>query len=120
MTSTCNKNMVGDYQMETWQNNRLMETATFLPYAEHSETYLAGDGVAFSAIPASKMSKNSVDIESNLWGIRSTDLTLTPNNKPSPFKPEMTQLKSLHFVRKPDVIVPTPIKVELTQRPFIM
>lgn len=118
MASTRNKNTPGNYAIEQ-RNNTL--TAQYSSY-EHAaqgapvDTYFAGDGLIIGRIAASKLSDNSCDIESQLFGIGSTNL-VTPKE---PIQPSIKPVQSLSIIDRLPILVPEPLVVERNQRPYPM
>jgi hypothetical protein len=116
MASTRNNNTPSDYclQQRSYKNSR-----TYTDY-EHSQVGRAYKnalpcmGITPSHMPREAFSNNSVEIESALFGINSTNLV-------NPEKPVIPQLKTLpeisYFERLPTYI-PEPLVVEKDQRPF--
>jgi hypothetical protein len=71
-------------------------------------------GIMPSHMPREVFSRNSVDIESALFGINSTNLVETQK----PVVPQMTQLPEISFFGRMQLIMPDPLVVEKFQRPF--
>lgn len=59
------------------------------------------------------LSNNTVDIESNLYGIRQIDLTQPKQN----FNPDLNTMCEAKFFEIPKVFVPEPLVVHKNQRP---
>jgi hypothetical protein len=118
MASTRNKNTVGDYQLETRQNLLFLDSMLYKnsAWGVTETTHHAGDGVFAPRIPYTELAYNGVDIETNLRGIRMTDLT---NPYKEEFIPQLKPLKSLSMYQKPGVVMPLPLVVETKQRPQI-
>lgn len=116
MASTRNRNATGDYSMEQRENNRLVDYKTYETYGVPNQTYLPGNGLLQGRVGAEQISHNSVDIESNLRGIRSTDLV---NGAPY-FNPMGKNLQSLSVSDRLELIMPQPLVVEKHQRPAYM
>lgn len=116
MASTRNKNTPGNYCQDQRQNT---QTESWQLYANGAnglayDTRLAGVGLNQGQMPWSTLSHNPVDIETFLFGIGSTNLV----NPVKPLTPELKCLKSANLFKKQDVIMPVPLAVSKTQRPF--
>ena len=74
-------------------------------------------GIGFNPVqfPRDVLSTNTLDIESYLFGINSTNL-VTPT-KPS--TPNLRRLDSIDLFIKPKVIMPPIFSITPNQRPFI-
>ena len=116
MASTRNKNTCSNYCLE----QRM--TTKSLNYLEYRN---GASGAAYSpAIPCMGIipgqmardvfSRNSVDIESALFGINSTNLVETQK----PVVPELITLPEISFFDRMKLIMPDPLVVEKSQRPF--
>lgn len=115
MSSTRLKNQPGEYKLEQFQNiytcnNRLNEYRT-----KTKTTYLPEFGFNPSHIPNDVLSSNSTDIESQLFGVGSTNL-VTPQK---PVKPEIKSLNSKSYFERPDLIIPESFVFDKNQRPII-
>lgn len=115
MASTRNKNTSGNYCLEQRQyagaqvHNLYVNSSS----GEAYDTKLAGDGVLQGAMPWNKLSTNSADIESFLFGIGTTNLV----NPMKSFTPELTENPQRHFFLKSPTYIPEPLVVEKFQRP---
>jgi hypothetical protein len=65
-------------------------------------------------MPRQAFSKNSIDIESALFGINSTNL-VTPQ---TPVAPKLTPLPEVAYFERIPLLLPNPLVVENKQRPF--
>jgi hypothetical protein len=115
MASTRNKNTQGDYCLEERQYKGSETYALYKNSAggEAFTTRLAGDGVLQGPVPWNKLSYNSADIESFLFGIGTTNLV----NPMKSFTPEITPVESQNFFIKGPTYIPDPLVVEKSQRP---
>jgi len=114
MTSTRNKNSLGDYQYE---QNAMLKQSEYCTYIHGSQgmatqTNFAGDGLVHGRIASSQLSHNSCDIESFLFGIGSVNLV---NHIPPPV-PQINYLSSLSIIDKPTILLPKPLVIESNQR----
>lgn len=115
MASTRNINTPGNYCLEERQYKNY-ETHTLYVNSSGGEAYdtkLAGDGVIQGPVPWNKLSHNSADIESFLFGIGTTNL-VTPMKT---FTPELTSNNTQNFFKKQPTYIPEPLVVEKSQRP---
>jgi len=115
MSSTRLKNQPGEYKLEQLRNqqacaNRLSEHRTI-----SNNTVLPEFGFNVSYLPNHLLSKNAVDIESNLFGVGASNL----EKKPIHFNPYLNRLKDISFFERPEVFVPPPLTHSLYQRPVI-
>lgn len=114
MSSTRNINTPGDYELEQLRYKQNLEYNTYIhsSYGIQDKTYFSGDGLIMGRIPSSQLSKNYTDIETNLFGIGSTNLV-----SPRPeITPKFKELKSLSIIDRLPVILPEPIVIEPNQR----
>jgi hypothetical protein len=114
MASTRNKNTKLDYQLEKRNNQLQYEYQTSLqgelPY------HYSGNGLIHGKVPSTKLSHNSVDIESKLFGIDSNHLE---NEKPI-VQPQLRScINTLHMFAKSKIIMPDPLVIEKRQRPTL-
>jgi len=116
MASTRNINTPGNYCLEE-REYKHMEQYTLYKNSQYGEAYktrLPGNGVNPGQIPGNKLAYNSVDIESFLFGVNSTNLV-----KPAgPLVPELVDLKTQNFFTSAPVYMPDNLVVEKHQRPF--
>lgn len=116
MASTRNLNTPGNYYLEQKEYNQ-MENYTLYPNSQYGAAYntcLPGNGVNPGQIPWNKLSNNAVQIESFLLGINSTNLV----NPAPPLNPEFKTLETANFFEKKSTLMPEPLVVEKSQRPF--
>lgn len=115
MSSTRLKNQPGEYKLEQQRNqytcaNRLSKHRTI-----SNHTSLPELGFNVSYLPNHLLAKNAVDIESNLFGVGSTNL-VNPN---TPVEPDLNTLQSIAFFEKPEFVLPIPFVHSTNQRPII-
>ena len=106
MASTRSRNTPGNYELEQKINNQQndymsFEKASF--YGTVPTTYLPGNGLIGMKTAGLNLASNSADIESQLFGIGSTNLV----DPRSPIAPDVYQLKSLNVAYKGPVILPS-------------
>jgi hypothetical protein len=118
MASTRNINYVGNYCLEQKQYSN-SSNYTLYPNSQYGSAYttmLPGDGVLPGQMPGNVLSSNSIQIESFLFGIGSTNLV---NPVPHTIIPELYPLRSANFFEKSKRIsIPKPLVIEKDQRPF--
>ena len=116
MASTRNRNTPGNYCLEQKQYHHL-EQYTLYPNSQYGAAYqtnLPGNGLNPGQIPGNKLSNNTSDIESFLFGINSTNLV-----NPAPvFTPKFKNIESLNIYKKDNIFIPEPLVIEKNQRPF--
>jgi hypothetical protein len=114
MASTRNKNTTGNYNAEQWSLNEQINYNTYKSYGIPQSTYLPSDGLLTGRMASENLSNNYCDIESQLFGIGSTNL-VTPL---PPVVPEIKQLQSLAIMNKTPLIIPGDLVVQGEQRYF--
>ena len=116
MASTRNINTPGNYCLE---ESSFRQSSNYTLYANSQygaayDTQLPGNGLNPGQMPDNKLSNNSTDIESFLFGINSTNLV-----NPAPcFKPELKNLSTANLYKKEPTIMPIPLVIDTNQRPF--
>ena len=117
MTSTRNVNTFGNYELEQKEFRRFQNynLDTTLSYGEpYSPAIPSGGSAPPSKINRTVLSSNSIDIESALRGIGSTNLV-----KPQfPTIPQLTSLNRVEFFKRSPVIMPAKLEISNTERPF--
>lgn len=116
MSSTSNKNTRNNYCLEQKQNNRQFDYVHM--YGKQHKTNMPCVGLNPGKMPRDKLSINSVDTESYLFGIGSTNLANpTPRERPQPLYPSAINRDNI-FDKQKEVIYPDPFTVDFTQRPW--
>ena len=116
MAATRNKNTCSNYCLEqriTTQSLKYLEYRNGAAGAAYTPA-LPCMGVIPGQMPRELFSRNSVDIESALFGINSTNLVETQK----PVVPELKTLPEISFFGRMQLIMPNPLVVEKSQRPF--
>jgi hypothetical protein len=115
MSCTRNKNTMIDYQQEEMRKKKMMQYS--LSHGGNNDVQYAGDGFLQGRMFASQLSHNSVDIESNLFGINSTNLVFPATTH---FQPQLkSNVSTSHLYQKQNTIyMPEPLVIERNQRPF--
>lgn len=116
MASTRNRNMKNEYCLYSRQNENISNNRTF-KYRTYAYTNaLPCAGINVGQMPNSVLARNAVDIESNLFGVNSTNL-VTPEKT---LIPEINTLQNIAFFERPEVFLPDPLVIEKNQRPDIV
>jgi hypothetical protein len=117
MASTRNNNTPGNYclQQRDYAHARGYTGYINSAYGDAYDTRLPGNGLNPAQIPWNKLSNNSADIESFLFGINSTNLV----NPAPPLTPQLTCLKTANVFETKPVYIPEPLVVEKRQRPSL-
>ena len=105
MASTRSRNTPGNYVLEqqiNMQQNDYMSFEKSSFYGTVPATYFPGQGLVGMKTSGLNLASNSADIESQLFGIGSTNL-VEPR---APVAPDVYQLNSLNVAYKAPVIVP--------------
>lgn len=114
MASTRKKNWQGNYDLEQRMNSEYLDFTTYKNYALAYTNHFAGDGLLMGYRPAVTLSYNPTDIESQLRGICSTNLT-GPSFK---VDPDYKRMDTLAIIDRNPVILPEPLRVDQYQRPL--
>jgi hypothetical protein len=103
MSSTRNRNTTNDYKLETRLNDSFYNYNVYKGYGVNNQPAYYVDGI-IGKMPASNLTHNSVDVESMLRGIRSTDL------EGDSFKvvPEYKSLNELSYFERVPLFIPEP------------
>jgi len=116
MASTRNKNTPGNYLLEQRQLSSICAYNEYKLAARPVDTYFPGNGLLAGRGAPTNLSENACDIETQLFGIGSTNLV----NPKEFIRPDITPLKSLNIIDKLPVLIPEPLVVEKYQRPYPM
>jgi len=118
MASTRNRNSEGDYIAEQRINQQIDTYATFINSApgEAFTNHLAGDGLLMGKNARSTLCNNYTDMESQLFGIGSTNLV----NPKSHISPDFRYIQSLNVIDRLPVLIPEPLIIQKNQRPYPM
>jgi hypothetical protein len=114
MSSTRSKNTSGNYQLEQYQFEQQKIYDSYIGRVVNNTNYLPGDGLLSGRCPSTILSYNYTDIESELFGVGSTNLV----NPKLPTKPSFKNMKSLSIYDKQIIIIPEPLIIEKYQRPL--
>ena len=117
MTSTRNLNTYGNYNLEEEQFRRMRDYSSYLHSSygpPHSTGITTGGSMPPSKMYRDSLSRNAVDIESQLMGIGSSNLV-----KPlAPVYPALKPLNEVTFFVRPKMVIPAPLKINGNQRFF--
>jgi hypothetical protein len=116
MASTSNKNTPGNYSLEHKTNISHGEYMAYVNTGEAHTNHMAGDGLLPGKIARSKLCNNYCDIESQLFGIGTTNLV----NPYKSVEPQLRSIQSLSVFQKQSVQIPEPLVIEKNQRPTFM
>ena len=114
MSFTRARNTPGDYQLEQNVNACSYNLVTYI-HGAHGQGYtrhLPGDGLIVAQMQGRDLAENYIDIESQLFGIGSTNL----ENPLPPVIPNIKKYDSLNVIDKTPMILPEPIIIEPHQR----
>ena len=117
MTSTRNINTTGNYELEEKQFRKINEHINYIHSYNgppHSVSIPGGGIAPPSRMNRDSLSENSIDIESSLLGIGSTNLV----KKIPKVVPKLNDLSSTTFFVRPPLIIPAPLVIDGYQRPF--
>lgn len=117
MTSTRNKNDIGNYKAEERgrENQRLYSMYKNQGNGQAVTTHFAGDGLLGGQIGPMALSRNFADIDSYLKGTGSTNLV----NPMNPIEPQLRELESLSIIDRIPMILPAPLRHDTQQRPLL-
>jgi len=116
MASTRNRNTPGDYCIQQ-RDNSLVNDYKLYQYSQNGKAYSTAIpcvGYMPSHMPREAFSYNSVDIESNLLGINSTNLVYHQDT----LVPDFKELNFKSFFDRQKVIMPIPLVIDHNNRPF--
>ena len=116
MASTKNKNTKSDYCYQQQDFRGIFNHVTYVN-SQNGRAYtdaIPQVGYMPSHMSRESFSNNSVDIESALFGINSTNLV----DPQAPVVPQLKELPYCSFFDRIPLIMPTPLVIEKNQRPF--
>lgn len=118
MTSTRNKNTQSDYNLTQKSYKQARDWIDYQHSSNGSAFSVALPSLGFnpSYMPRTEFSNNSVDIESELFGINLNNLV---NPTPSVI-PELKTLPLKTFFQTLPIIMPEDLHVSLNQRPYFI
>ena len=117
MASTRLHNSKKDYSIQQKQKRNMEQYHVYKYSKIPTQTHLAGFGINAGKMNAgyyhNTLSNNACAIESNLFGIGSTNLV----EKQKTFHPSLNTVSEKNFFETPNVFLPNPLAVERNQRP---
>lgn len=116
MASTQSLNTLGNYNQEQIAFQKQRNYDEYLGRVVNHKTCIPGNGLLGGRVPAMILSRNYTNIETELFGIGSTNLV---SPKP-PVTPHINHLKTLDIFDKDKIIIPEPLVVSKYQRPFFI
>jgi hypothetical protein len=118
MASTRNKNTRSDFKIEqnakTMARNYVAFENSYAGKAYAPALAYESVGILPTKMSREHFSQNSVDIESALFGINSTNLV----DPQAPVVPQLKQLPEVKFFDRMALFMPEPLVVEKAARPF--
>jgi len=117
MASTRNKNSNCDYKLEQKQQKHIRENLAFFNSPNgHAYSSAFPEHYRQGYMPADNFTHNSIDVESTLFGIGSSNL----EEKNSPAIPQFKKMPTISFFKTPEIVKSEKFKHLEHQRPFIM
>lgn len=113
MASSRNKNTVGNYNQEISENDKFTTHSQYIGSVSNDTTCYPGHGLLGCRNPNLVMLNNYIDIETELFGIGSTNLVNPKKNQEHVFHP----FKILDIQHHNPVIMPEPLVVNKYNRP---
>tara|TARA_B100000073_G_C23587214_1_gene514727 strand:+ start:518 stop:877 length:360 start_codon:yes stop_codon:yes gene_type:complete len=115
MSATRNKNTKINYNQFIKEQDKYSQYDLYKhsSYGESYKVMQPGNGYNPGKFSRNALSTNSVDVESSLFGINSTNLV----NPSKEVHPHLSSLKTNNIFEKDAVIMPSPLIVSNTQRP---
>lgn len=115
MSSTRLVNSKGEYACEQRRNNSIVTNRLFEQRTIAHDTRDSTFGVFDGHRPNYTLSKNATDIESQLYGIGSSNLVQSK----TPAIPRFIRNSEISFFDRPKQFLPDPLVIENCQRPVI-
>ena len=116
MASTRNNNTPNDYclQQRSYTDSLKYNEYKYASVGRAYDNAIPCVGITPSHMPREAFSHNSVEIESSLFGINSTNLV----NPQAPVEPKLKKLPEKSFFERLPMYMPEPLVIERNQRPF--
>ena len=117
MASTNNKNSPGNYKAEQKMNDYIKNYTTYIHSApaKANTNHHPGKGVLPAKTAREELCNNYVDVESQLFGIGTTNLV----NPKGTVTPQFKDPRSINFIDGLEVSLPEPLVVQKNQRPYL-
>ena len=117
MASTRDKNSKGNYKLEQQQLNNIKNNLEYYNSPNgHAVNSAFPEHYRQGYMPADNFTHNSIDVESTLFGIGSSNL----EEKNSPAIPQFKKMPTISFFKTPEIVKSEKFKHLEHQRPFIM
>ena len=114
MSSTRNKNTTGNYNLQQKGIRLIDNYNTFINSSRPTKNNLPCFGFNPSYMPRDAFSNNSIDIETTLFGINSSNLV----EHKEPIKPLLIKNDTIKFFDRLPLILPKQYKINENQRPL--
>lgn len=114
MASTRNKNTSENYKIEKQEQRLQTDFLINNNFSNNDRTCFPDFGLNPSQLPREQLGKNSVEVESSLFGINATNL----ENPRAPLKDQQVNMDYVRFFDKPELIMPGDLVLEGNQRPL--
>lgn len=115
MASTRLKNCPGEYKLQQIQNSSIYENRIHNDRIKNNQHVFPELGFNISHMHHSILGSNTIDVESQLYGIRATDLV----HKKRYVQPKMYDFKTQSYFDRNKLILPKPLVIHQNQRPII-
>ena len=115
MSSTRLRNLPGEYKLNKIQNTSILNNRLSSIRTISNNTVLPELGFNASYLPNQLLSSNAIDIESDLFGVGSSNLE-TEKNK---IVHQIYRLPIQSFFKRPEFVIPNDFVLERNQRPVI-
>ena len=114
MSSTSSRNTPGNYEIEQNTFHRYFGLVTNVNGAQGRpmEVHLPGNGLLTGKMYSRDLAVNYTDIETQLFGIGSTNLV----EPKAPVVPEFNELSSLNIASRVPMIIPEPVVLDPNRR----
>lgn len=115
MSSTRLKNEKGEHTLQQYINHDIYINRINDMKRVAKTNVLPQKGINVGFMPNQTLSHNPIDIENDLFGIRSTDLV----NERRPTTPALKTLPEGQFYTPLETFLPEPLVIEKNQRPIL-
>lgn len=115
MSSTRLKNQKGEYRLQQHVNQDIYINRINDMKRVAKTNVFPQKGINVGFMPNQTLSYNPIDIENDLFGIRSTDLV----NERQPNNPSLKSLPDGQFYTPLETYLPEPLVIEKNQRPIL-
>lgn len=115
MSSTRVKNSNTNYGLERIQNTEICKNRVHTIRNYAAGNHMPDAGILTGHMPMNAIASNAIDIETQLRGIGSSDLT---TQRPT-YTPTNYTRDNISFFERPEVMLPDPLVIQNKQRPII-